>query len=139
MESDIRNRRAIVHFGRLLHERGNVAATDGNLSVRLDEQSILITPTCISKGMMRPQDLVVVDGNGRTLAGRRNVSSEIAMHLLIYKMRTDVNATRPFSCFPTCPQYWRVTPTEWVPFFPQPVSSTIQAPIGPLCSIGGRT
>jgi L-fuculose-phosphate aldolase len=85
-------RRAMVHFGKLLHERGYVAATDGNLSVRLDEQSILVTPTGVSKGMMRPQDLLVVDCTGRKLSGARNVSSEIALHLLIYSLRNDVNA-----------------------------------------------
>lgn len=86
MKEEVKYRQDIVHFGKLLHERGYVAATDGNLSVRLDCQSILITPTCISKGMMRPQDLVVVDMQGHKLAGRRSVSSEIAMHLLIYKV-----------------------------------------------------
>ena len=92
MKEEIRHRQELVHFGKLLHEHGYVAATDGNLSVRLDGQSVIITPTCISKGMMRPQDLIVVDMDGHTLAGRRGVSSEVAMHLLIYKMRSDVNA-----------------------------------------------
>ena len=92
MKEKIRRRHDILRFGMLLHERGFVAATDGNLSVRLDRQSILITPTGISKGMMQPQDLVVVDIEGHKLAGRRSVSSEIAMHLLIYKMRPDINA-----------------------------------------------
>jgi len=85
-------RRAIVHFGKLLHARGYVAATDGNLSVRLNQQSILVTPTGVSKGMMRPQDLVVVDFKGHKLSGGRNVSSEIALHLLIYGLRNEVNA-----------------------------------------------
>jgi len=92
MKEKIRRRHDILRFGMLLHERGFVAATDGNLSVRLDRQSILITPTGISKGMMQPQDLVVVDIEGHKLAGRRSVSSEIALHLLIYKMRPDINA-----------------------------------------------
>ena len=92
MKKEIKYRQEIVHFGKLLHERGYVAATDGNLSVRFGPQSILITPSCISKGTMRAQDMVVVDLQGRKLAGSRNVSSEIAMHLLIYKMREDVNA-----------------------------------------------
>jgi L-fuculose-phosphate aldolase len=92
MNKEIKHRQDIVRFGKLLHERGYVAATDGNLSVRLDSKSILATPTCISKGTMRSQDLVVVEMHGRKVAGRRNVSSEIAMHLLIYKMRPSVNA-----------------------------------------------
>jgi len=83
-------RREIVFFGKTLHEHGFVAATDGNLSVRLDDRRILATPTCMCKGMMRPSDLVIVDLEGRRLAGRRDVSSEIAMHLVIYMLRPDV-------------------------------------------------
>ena len=90
MPSERQYRREIVLFGRALHERGHVAAMDGNLSVRLDEQRILATPTSMCKGMMQPSDLVIVDIEGRRLAGRRDVSSEIAMHLLIYKRRPDV-------------------------------------------------
>jgi L-fuculose-phosphate aldolase len=74
----------------MLHERGFVAATDGNLSVRLDHRRILATPTCMSKGMMRASDLVIVDMEERRIAGRRDVSSEIGMHLLIYRSRPDV-------------------------------------------------
>jgi L-fuculose-phosphate aldolase len=88
--SDRQHRVAIVQFGRLLHENGFVAATDGNLSVRLDEERLLVTPTCISKGRMRTSDMVIVDMDGRRLAGKRRVSSEIGMHLLIYRLRPDV-------------------------------------------------
>jgi len=83
-------REQIVRYGRMLHERGFVAATDGNLSVRLSENRILSTPTCMSKGRMRTSDLVIVDMEGRLLSGKRKVSSEIGMHLLIYRLRPDV-------------------------------------------------
>jgi L-fuculose-phosphate aldolase len=83
-------RDAVVRYGRTLYERGYIAATDGNISARLDENSILVTPTCICKGNMTADDLVVVDGNGRKLEGWRDVSSELAMHLLIYRMRPEV-------------------------------------------------
>jgi L-fuculose-phosphate aldolase len=83
-------RREIVSFGKMLHQRGYVAAMDGNLSVRLDEHRILATPTAMSKGALRAADMVIVDPDGRLIAGRHNVSSEIAMHLLIYKLRPDV-------------------------------------------------
>ena len=85
-------RDAIVHSGRVLYERGFIAATDGNISVRLDDDRILITPTCMCKGMMHVDDLVVIDRHGRKLEGERNVSSEVQMHLLIYNMRPDVHA-----------------------------------------------
>jgi L-fuculose-phosphate aldolase len=85
-------REEIVRYGRMLHERGFVAAMDGNLSVRLKHNRILVTPTCVSKGAMRPADMVVVDCEGQQLAGRRHVTSEIGMHLLIYSRRPDVQA-----------------------------------------------
>ena len=90
MATERQYREQIVRYGRMLHERGFVAATDGNLSVRLSERRILSTPTCMSKGEMRPADMVIVNMEGRLLAGRRNVSSEIGMHLLIYRLRPDV-------------------------------------------------
>jgi L-fuculose-phosphate aldolase len=91
MASERQHRLAIVQFGRLLHENGFVAATDGNLSVRLDDQRLLVTPTCISKGRMRASDMVIVDMDGKRLGGKRRVSSEIGMHLLIYRLRPDVH------------------------------------------------
>ena len=90
MPSERRHRQEIVYYGARLHQCGFVAATDGNLSVRLDDRRVLATPTSMSKGMMRPSDLVIVDLSGRKLSGRRDVSSEIAMHLLIYKLRPDI-------------------------------------------------
>jgi L-fuculose-phosphate aldolase len=92
MPSEHQSRREIVQIGRMLHERGFIAATDGNLSVRLDERRILITPTGMSKGAMRPGDLVVADLSGRRLKGKREITSEIGMHLLIYRMRPDIQA-----------------------------------------------
>src|ERR1700756_798812 len=90
MATERQYREHIVRYGRMLHERGFVAATDGNLSVRLSENRILSTPTCMSKREMRTQDLVGVDMQGRLVAGKRKVSSEIGMHLLIYRLRPDV-------------------------------------------------
>jgi L-fuculose-phosphate aldolase len=92
MATERKHREEIVRYGRMLHAHGFVAAMDGNLSVRLDRQRILVTPTCVSKGAMRAGDLVIVGPDGKRIAGRRNVTSEIAMHLLIYEMRPDVHA-----------------------------------------------
>jgi L-fuculose-phosphate aldolase len=91
MPSERHHRLEIVQFGRTLHENSFVAATDGNLSVRLDENRLLVTPTCISKGRMRTSDMVIVDMDGKRLSGKRRVSSEIGMHLLIYRLRPDVH------------------------------------------------
>jgi L-fuculose-phosphate aldolase len=90
--SERKLRQDLARFGKMLHSMGFVAATDGNLSVRLDEDRVLVTPTCFSKGMMRPEDMVVVDLHGKKLSGAYNPSSEIVMHLTIYRMRPDVGA-----------------------------------------------
>jgi L-fuculose-phosphate aldolase len=90
--SEHESRLEILRFGKMLHERCLIAATDGNISVRLNEASILITPTCISKGMMSTEDLLVVDLHGRRVSGFRDVTSESGMHLTIYRMRPDINA-----------------------------------------------
>lgn len=84
-------REEMVRYGRLLHEKGYVAACDGNLTARLGPDRLLTTPTGMSKGMMEPDDLVVVDMQGRRIEGRREPSSEIGMHLLIYRLRPDVS------------------------------------------------
>ncbi len=83
-------RREIVEIGRWIHRLGFVSGYDGNISARLDHHRLLSTPTTISKGMMEPDDLVVVDYEGKKITGRRNVTSEMAMHLLIYKRRPEV-------------------------------------------------
>src|ERR1041385_6826527 len=83
-------RRDLVRFGHMLHSLGFVAATDGNLSVRLDADRVLVTPTGFSKGMMRPEDMVVVDLHGKKLSGAYSPSSEIVMHLTIYRMRPEI-------------------------------------------------
>jgi L-fuculose-phosphate aldolase len=92
MKTEQQHREEIVRFGKLLHQAGLVAATDGNLSVRLRNGAILCTPTLMSKGLMQEDDLVVVDEQGKKLSGSRGVSSEIAMHLLIYGKRPDIGA-----------------------------------------------
>lgn len=92
MNSFTEHRQELVRFGALLHQNGLVSACDGNLSLRLDANTILTTPTSVSKGMMSPDDMVLVDMQGRKLEGERNASSELAMHLTIYRMRPDVSA-----------------------------------------------
>jgi len=92
MPTERKHREEIVRYGRMLHQRCFVAAMDGNLSVRLKNDRILVTPTCVSKGAMKPGDMVIVDPDGNRVSGHRNVTSEIGMHLLIYRMRPDVQA-----------------------------------------------
>src|SRR6202166_1691000 len=90
LKSEDEHRREICTAGRWIHSRAFVASTDGNISVRLDSQRVLTSPTGMSKGLMVPDDLVITDLRGRKLSGRREPSSELAMHLLIYNRRPEV-------------------------------------------------
>ncbi len=80
----------IVDVGRRMYERGFVASNDGNVSARLDAKRIVITPTGVSKGYMSVSDLLVVDMTGKVVGGRRKPSSEVFLHLGIYRKRPDV-------------------------------------------------
>ena len=91
-KSDEQHARDICVAGRWLYQQGYIVACEGNLSVRLADGHILTTPTCMNKGMLSPEDLVTTDCDGKQLSGDRKVSSELAMHLLFYRMRPDVNA-----------------------------------------------
>jgi L-fuculose-phosphate aldolase len=85
-------RQEIVEVGRLVYQKGWVAANDGNITIRLDDGRILATPTGVSKGMMRPEDLILCDQDGNKLEGTRERTSEMAMHITIYRMRPDVRS-----------------------------------------------
>ena len=91
-KTEEQHRRDVCSVGRWVHARHFVAATDGNISVRLDSRRVLTSPTGMSKGLMSPDDLVVTDLKGTKISGRREASSELAMHLLIYSRRPDVHA-----------------------------------------------
>jgi L-fuculose-phosphate aldolase len=83
---------AIAMVCRRLYERGLVAGPDGNVSVRFRDGSILVTPSGMSKVDVAPDDLVLLDGDGRVLDGMGEPSSELRMHLRIYERRADVFA-----------------------------------------------
>ena len=85
-------REAVCRVGKLLYDRGYVAANDGNISVRVGEGRLLITPSGVSKGRMTPDMLLVTDLDGTVIEGKRHPSSEGKMHLEVYRGRPDVNA-----------------------------------------------
>jgi L-fuculose-phosphate aldolase len=82
----------IVEVGRRLYLRGCMPSTDGNISVRLDEGRLLATPKGVAKGFLSPDMLVITDMSGRLVAGSRDPSTEILMHLAVYEDRPDVQA-----------------------------------------------
>jgi L-fuculose-phosphate aldolase len=75
-----------------MYARGYVASNDGNISARLDPQRIMTTPKSVSKGFMTPDMMVIVDNEGSKVTGDRDPSTELPMHLEIYRNRPDVNA-----------------------------------------------
>jgi L-fuculose-phosphate aldolase len=82
----------ICEIGRRVYAKGFAAANDGNITVRLNEREFLCTPTMVSKGFLKPEDICKVDLEGKQLAGTRKRSSEVLLHLAIYKQRPDVRA-----------------------------------------------
>jgi len=89
---EFEHRQDIVEVGRRLYAKGCIAAADGNISVRLDADRILTTPSGHNKGRLSPEDLVVTDLSGRRLHGHLDPSSELEMHLVMYHERPDVCA-----------------------------------------------
>jgi L-fuculose-phosphate aldolase len=89
---DAEARTQIIEAGRRLHDRFFVASNDGNLSARLSEDRVLITPTGVNKGDMTAEHLLIVDMQGNVVTGSRKPSSETKMHLAVYRARPDVQA-----------------------------------------------
>jgi L-fuculose-phosphate aldolase len=85
-------KKEICEIGERIYNKGFAAANDGNISYRLAENEIVCTPTGISKGFMKPDDLCVVDKNGDQKAGRRTATSEIKLHLAIMSARPEVKS-----------------------------------------------
>lgn len=85
-------KREIIDICKRIYQRGYVAANDGNVSVRLDDNRVIMTPTGMSKGFLKVDELVMVDMQGKQIGGTLKPSSEALLHLDIYKQRLDVNA-----------------------------------------------
>jgi L-fuculose-phosphate aldolase len=84
-------KKELVEIGKRLYNRGFVAANDGNLSVRVDKERILITPTGVSKGFMEPEMMVLCDLQGRSLSHGPKASTEILLHLKVYEQREEIH------------------------------------------------
>lgn len=91
-------RQQLVRIGRLLYEKGFISASDGNISALIEPGRILITPSGLHKGFLEPDQLLVVDQDGRrigvsTMATRGlKPTSELPMHLELYRLRPDISA-----------------------------------------------
>jgi L-fuculose-phosphate aldolase len=92
MMSEWKLRELMCEIGRRVYAKGFAAANDGNITYRLGEDRVLCTPTRVSKGFMKPDDLCIVDLDGKQVSGTRKRSSEILLHLAIMKERSDARS-----------------------------------------------
>ncbi|PKM49913.1 MAG: class II aldolase family protein [Firmicutes bacterium HGW-Firmicutes-7] len=89
-ETEIRKDICVV--GQKLYDKEFVAANDGNISVKINDHEIIITPTGVSKGGMIPEELIKIDLNGKLISGKSMPSSEVKMHLKVYQLNPEVKA-----------------------------------------------
>ena len=98
-------RKEIVYYSKCAYERGYTVASEGNISMRLSQNRILITPSNLIKPLLCERDLVEIDSDGNTLKGKRKPSTERFTHLEIYRNNPDINAVihahPPFSVLST--------------------------------------
>lgn len=94
MANEYEIKKQICEIGKRIYDRGMVAANDGNISVKLNDNEFLCTPTGVSKGFMTPEYICKVDAEGNVLQANGNFrpSSEIKMHMRVYKCRPDVGS-----------------------------------------------
>jgi L-fuculose-phosphate aldolase len=86
-DSEIKGK--IIEIGKRIYSLGFIAAADGNLSYRHRER-IFITVSGVGKGNLTAEDIIIVNGEGKPLSGRKKPTSELPMHLAVYKLRNDV-------------------------------------------------
>ncbi|HSM25360.1 MAG TPA: class II aldolase/adducin family protein [Anaerolineaceae bacterium] len=94
--NELQLREAIILVGRILYQSGLMVSNDGNISVKMSDGNILITPAGVCKGRISPDDLIVVDPQGKLLQSAIDPliqpTSELPMHLEVYLQRPDVRA-----------------------------------------------
>jgi len=94
MTNEFEIKKQICDIGKRIYNRGMVAANDGNISVKISDNEFLCTPTGVSKGFMTPDYICKVDADGNVISANGNFrpSSEIKMHMRVYKQRPDVKS-----------------------------------------------
>ncbi|MBI4925512.1 MAG: class II aldolase/adducin family protein [Bdellovibrio sp.] len=102
MEKSLREiKKELVEICHIMHQKGFISATDGNLSVKISSNRILITASGINKGFMKESDIITIDTDGKPIGTSLKPSSEMRMHLIAYKLREDVKAVihaHPTAC-----------------------------------------
>lgn len=118
----------LVKYCRKVYEKGFVSAYDGNLSVKIDDNKILVTPSGKCKGEVEEEDLIEVDLNGNKLSGSSKISTEIKIHLLAYQKRKDVWAV--IHCHPIYATAFATAGEGFTrPVFPEVILSLGKVPL----------
>lgn len=128
----------ICEVGRRVYNKGFAAANDGNISYRIGENEVLCSPTMICKGFMTPDDICMVDLDGKQLAGKKKRTSEILLHLTIMKERPDIRAV--VHCHPPHATAFAVT-REAIPqcILPEIEVFMGEVPLAPYETPGGQS
>lgn len=92
MTNEMKLREELSKITKIVYDKGYTTPLNGNMSVRLDEQHVLITPSYVCKGLVEAEDLLKIDFSGNVIGSDKKPSIETQMHLSIYKNRDDVNA-----------------------------------------------
>lgn len=92
MSSILKAKKEIIEVGKRMYDKGYIVASEGNMSIRLGSNKVLVTPGGKNKGELKPKDLVVVDLKGKKVSGSLKPSSELLMHLFVYQKRKEINA-----------------------------------------------
>jgi|UniRef100_A0A7C5EMC0 L-fuculose-phosphate aldolase len=91
MGTELKLRQKVVRICQLLHQKNLIAAMDGNVSVKFGD-GLLTTPSGVNKGFLEEDQLIMVDWNGRVVDGEGQPTSELALHLAVYRLRPEVEA-----------------------------------------------
>lgn len=93
MINETEAREWVCDIGRRMHERGYISGIDGNISIRMGRSRVMVTPSGVNKGRLKPSDLMVVDiHDGSPVKGHGTPTSELRMHLTAYRLRPDIGA-----------------------------------------------
>jgi L-fuculose-phosphate aldolase len=138
MRSEAALRAEIVRVCQRLAARGLIAGPDGNVSVRLQGGRVLVTPAGLTKGDVTEADLVVVGADGQLVSGNHAASSEVRMHISIYRRRQDVNAV-VHAHPPTATAFAVAGEDFMVPVLPELVAQMGGVPLVPYATPGSAS
>lgn len=88
----IKFKKQIVKICHYMHAQGFIAGSDGNVSIKVNKNRVLITPSGLNKGFISEHDILTINLNGKIIDGTRKASSETLMHLKVYELRHEINA-----------------------------------------------